>query len=265
MNIAIVKMAEMTQEKTRQVTKQYGLIGYPLSHSFSKKYFESKFEKENIAGSQYELFEIDRIELVQKVFEIENLQGFNVTIPYKHDIMKYMDDFDHSAKKVGAVNVVKISRDGKKTGFNSDYYGFRTSLENWLPKSNNIQALVLGIGGAAKAVIAVLDDVSIPFLKISRDASKGDLTYTQLKNESEIFQKYQLIINTTPLGMSPNVDGMVDIPYDYLNANNYLYDLIYNPSETRFLATGKKYSAHVKNGLEMLELQAEKSWEIWNS
>ena len=255
----------MTKEKTKLVTKQYGLIGYPLSHSFSKKYFIDKFQRENISGCSYELFEIDKIEQVIEIFKKENLQGFNVTIPYKHDIMKYMDDFDHSAKKVGAVNVVKLSRDGERTGFNSDYYGFRTSLENWLPKSINIQAMVLGLGGAAKAVIAVLDDLSIPYLKISRDALKGDFSYMDLKNKPEILQKYKLLINTTPLGMSPKVDGMVNIPYEYLDANNYLYDLIYNPSETRFMTTGKKFGAHTKNGLEMLELQAEKSWEIWNS
>lgn len=246
------------------MTKQYGLIGYPLSHSFSKKYFANKFEKENISGCKYELFEIDRIELVKQVFEIEHIQGFNVTIPYKHDIMKYMDDFDHSAKKVGAVNVVKIDRDGKKTGFNSDYYGFRTSLENWLPNSGNIKALILGIGGAAKAVIAVLKDLSISFKKISRDSAKGDLSYSELSAHPEILKEHKLIINTSPLGMSPNINSMPNIDYSLLDENFYLYDLIYNPAETKFMAEGKKYGSHIKNGLEMLELQAEKSWEIWN-
>ena len=245
--------------------KLYGLIGYPLSHSFSKKYFANKFQHEHIPDCEYDLFEIDTIEKVKSVFEKKNLQGFNVTIPYKHDIMSYMDDFDHSAKKVGAVNVVKINKDGSKTGYNSDYYGFRTSLENWFPITANSKALILGIGGAAKAVIAVLTELAIPFLKISRDTSKGDLTYETLKSNPEILRDYRLIINTTPLGMAPKLDALPDINYEHLNDQCYLYDLIYNPAETRFLREGKKFGAHIKNGLEMLELQAEKSWEIWNS
>ena len=245
--------------------KQYGLIGYPLSHSFSKKYFANKFKKENITGCQYELIEIDRIELVKQVFEVEHIQGFNVTIPYKHDIMQYMDNFDHSAKKVGAVNVVKIGKNGEKTGYNSDYYGFRTSLENWLPNPVGFKAMILGIGGAAKAVMAALNDLSIPYLKISRDPTKGNHSYDELKTHPEILDEHRLIINTTPLGMAPNTDVKPDMSYDLLNENYYLYDLIYNPSETKFMAEGKKYGAQTKNGLEMLELQAEKSWEIWNS
>lgn len=244
--------------------KKYGLIGYPLSHSFSRKYFGDKFQKDNITNCEYELFEINNIALVEDVFRLENLQGFNVTIPYKHDIMEHMDDFDHSAKKVGAVNVVKIDRNGKKTGYNSDYYGFRTSLENWIPDSKNFKALILGIGGAAKAVIAVLNDLSIPYLKISRDPAKGDLSYEELKTQDQVLKAHQLIINTTPLGMSPKIDSMPLINYVLLNEKFYLYDLIYNPAETKFLAEGKKYGTHTKNGLEMLELQAEKSWEIWN-
>lgn len=245
--------------------KQYGLIGFPLSHSFSKKYFSDKFQNENIENCQYDLFEINNIHLVDNVFQLQNLQGFNVTIPYKHDIMKYMDDFDHSAKKVGAVNVVKIDQYGNKTGYNSDYYGFRTSLENWIPESKNYKALILGTGGAAKAVIAVLNDLSIPFLKISRNVAKGDFTYEELRNQSEPLKTHQLIINTTPLGMSPNIDSMPDIEYGMLDDKFYLYDLIYNPAETKFMAEGKKQHSHTKNGLEMLQLQAEKSWEIWNN
>ena len=261
----MIKSPDYPNKTINQLKKLYGLIGYPLSHSFSKKYFRDKFQRENIVDSEYELFEIGSIELVEEVFQLKNLQGFNVTIPYKHEIMKYMDDFDHSAKKVGAVNVVKIDRDGKKTGFNSDYYGFRTSLKNWLPDSENPKALILGIGGAAKAVIAVLNDLAIPLLKISRDSTKGDLSYPELYIQSNILKEHQLIINTTPLGMSPNIDSMPDIDYSMLDENFYLYDLIYNPAETKFMAEGKKYGAHIKNGLEMLELQAEKSWGIWNS
>ncbi len=245
--------------------KQYGLIGYPLSHSFSGKYFSEKFQREHITNCSYDLFEIDTIDKVSDVFSKPNLQGFNVTIPYKHDIMSYMDNFDHSAKKVGAVNVVKIDKDGTKTGFNSDYYGFRTSLENWLPDNFNSRALVLGVGGAAKAVMAVLDDLSIKYLKISRDREKGDIDYGELKSNPEILENHKLFINTTPLGMSPNTDAKPDLDYPLMNENFYLYDLIYNPAETKFMSEGKKYGAQTKNGLEMLELQAEKSWEIWNS
>ncbi len=240
------------------------MIGYPLSHSFSKKYFSNKFHKENITDAEYDLFEIDRIELVEEIFRKQNIRGFNVTIPYKHEIMQYLDDFDHSTKKVGAVNVVKLSDDGTKIGYNSDYYGFRMSLENWLPKFSHMKAVVLGIGGAAKAVMAVLDDMSIPFLKISRDVAKGDLTYQTLKEQPEIFSNHHLIINTTPLGMMPNISEMPDIPYDRLDEKYYLYDLIYNPAQTNFMNQGEKYGASTKNGLEMLQLQAEKSWEIWN-
>jgi len=245
------------------VKKRYGLIGYPLSHSFSKKYFTEKFRKEGIRDSQYDLFEIEHISSVKNVFEISNLRGINVTIPYKHDIMEYMDNLDHSAKKVGSVNVVKIDSNGKKIGFNSDYYGFKNSLENWLPDLR-VKALVLGIGGAAKAVIATLDDLSIPFLRISRSSTKGDMTYQKLQQQKEIIDEYQLIINTTPLGMSPYTDAMPDLDYQKIGANHYCYDLIYNPLETKFLTHGKNQGAHIKNGLEMLELQAEKSWEIWN-
>ena len=250
-------------KNTNNVKKQYGLIGYPLSHSFSKKYFADKFEREGILDCKYDLFEIEQISLVQKVFEKSTLQGFNVTIPYKHDIMNYIDEFDHSARKVGAVNVVKIDADGKKVGFNSDYYGFKSSLENWLPNLKT-KALILGIGGAAKAVIATLDDLSIPFLKISRDATKGDVTYRELRANTEIIKEHQLIINTTPLGMSPNIEALPDLNYELISGHHYLYDLIYNPEETKFLSEGKSKGAHTKNGLEMLELQAEKSWEIWN-
>lgn len=247
------------------MNRQFGLIGYPLSHSFSGKYFSEKFKKEGITDATYTLYEIEHIEKVCTVFSIANLQGLNVTIPYKHEIMAYMDHFDHSANKVGAVNVVKINPDGSRTGYNSDYYGFRTSLETWLPDNFSSGALVVGIGGAAKAVMAVLDDLSVKYLKISRDRAKGDFDYAELKATPEILHNHQLIINTTPLGMSPKIDAKPNLDYRQMNERFYLYDLIYNPAETKFMSEGKKYGAIVKNGLEMLELQAEKSWEIWNS
>lgn len=244
--------------------RQFGLIGYPLSHSFSGRYFRDKFERENITDAEYKLYEIDSIEKVVDVFNVQNLKGFNVTIPYKHDIQRYLDDLDHSAGKVGAVNVVKIQTNGLRVGFNSDYYGFRTSLEKWLPGDSAFSALILGTGGAAKAVIAVLNDLGIQYLKVSRDTLKGDISYNTLTTDPYIMQKHKLIINTTPLGMSPNTEIMPNIPYQWINEQFYLYDLIYNPEETRFMNEGRKNGAHVKNGYEMLELQAEKSWEIWN-
>ena len=258
-------MPSSPDKRINSLKKQYGLIGYPLSHSFSRKYFSEKFEREHIIDCEYTLFEINKIELVEEVFQKENLQGFNVTIPYKHEIMKYMDDFDHSAKKVGAVNVVKINSSGKRIGFNSDYYGFRASLEKWLPNEKKFRALILGAGGAAKAVIEVLNDLSIPFLIISRNKNKGDFTYLELKSDPEILMSHELIINTTPLGMSPKIDEKPEIDYGLLTADFYLYDLIYNPPTTKFMAEGQKWGAKTKNGMEMLELQAEKSWEIWNS
>jgi shikimate dehydrogenase len=245
--------------------KLYGLIGFPLSHSFSKKYFADKFQREKIEGCAYELFEIENIKKVEQVFRTENLRGINVTIPYKHDIMAYLDDFDHSAVKVGAVNVVKIGLDGKKVGYNSDYYGFKNSLTKFFPLNKKRKAVILGVGGAAKAVMTVLNDLSIPFLKISRDESKGDLSYENLMSQPEIFRTHALIINTTPLGMAPKTNASPNIDYPALGPDNYAYDLIYNPPETAFLRESKKSGAHIKNGLEMLELQAEKSWEIWNA
>ena len=244
---------------------QYGLIGYPLSHSFSKKYFADKFALEGISDSHYELFEIKNIEDVKGVFAIKNLKGFNVTIPYKNDIIPFLDQLDYSAQKVGAVNVVKIKSTGEKIGYNSDYYGFKRSLETWLTGLTTTKALVLGIGGAAKAVMVVLEDLGIEYLRISRDDTKGDLNYEGLHQNTKIMESHKLIVNTTPLGMSPNIDKSPDLPYDHVGPEHYLYDLIYNPAETKFLHEGKIRSSNTKNGLEMLELQAEKSWEIWIS
>ena len=255
----------MPQENSQKTTRQFGLIGYPLSHSFSKKFFGEKFELEGINDCRYDVFEIDTIDKVKDVFDMPYISGFNVTIPYKTEIMPFLHQLDESARKVGAVNVVKINKDGQRIGFNSDYYGFRISLEKWYPLKLGNGALILGVGGAAKAVIAVLKDLGISYLKVSRESHKGDLTYKDLKNEPDILEDNHLIINTTPLGMSPNIDGLPDIPYHVLGSTHFLYDLIYNPPETAFMKAGSKYGAHTKNGYEMLVLQAEKSWEIWNS
>lgn len=244
----------------------FGLIGYPLSHSFSKKYFSEKFETEGILNASYELFELPKIEDFQQLIKQQpNLHGLNVTIPYKQAVIPYLDELDTSAKRVGAVNVIRF-QEGKRIGYNSDYYGFKQSLQNWLPKDNkNLNALVLGTGGASKAVAAALTDLEIPFYLISRKAAGSSLSYEQLQESPAILQQPRLIVNTTPLGMAPNTDAAPPIVYDQLNSEYFLYDLVYNPTETRFMQLGKEKGATVKNGLEMLHLQAEKAWEIWNS
>lgn len=246
--------------------KLFGLIGFPLTHSFSQRYFAEKFRKELIPDVAYENFEIKNMDDFPVLMETyPDLQGLNVTIPYKQAVMKYVDELDGSARKVGAINVLKINRDGKIIGFNSDYYGFRTSLENWLGrKMSNVSALVLGTGGASRAVKAVLEDCNISYKTVSRDNAKGDFIYYDLMEKPEIVSSRTLIINTTPLGMYPLVNEAPQLPFYRLNPDYYLYDLIYNPEETLFLKKGKEVGANVKNGMEMLILQAEKSWEIWN-
>jgi len=246
--------------------KRYGLIGFPLSHSFSLKYFSEKFDREGLREAVYQNFEIKDIDDLPSLLETyPDLLGLNVTIPYKEQVKKYVDALDHSAEKVGAVNVIKILPDRKKIGYNSDYYGFRTSLEHWLGTTvSSIKALVLGSGGASKAVQVVLDDCNIAFDIVSRNKGKGNYDYYDLIEAPEIIENHKLIINTSPLGMYPHVNEAPHLPYEVLGKDHFLYDLIYNPAVTLFLKKGKDHEANVKNGLEMLELQAEKSWEIWN-
>lgn len=244
--------------------KVYGLIGYKLSHSFSKKYFTEKFEKENIAGCVYENFPLDSIqEFTSLLKKTPGFKGCNVTIPYKEEVMAFMDALDPAAKEIGAVNVVKILPDGTLKGYNSDYYGFKTSLEKFIPLQKKHKALILGTGGAAKAVAVALKDLSIPYLYVSRNKSAQGITYADL--DEKIIREYTLIINTSPLGMYPDTETAPAIPYQFLNENHYLYDLVYNPEVTAFMQKGQTFGAHVENGLGMLIGQAEKAWEIWNS
>lgn len=246
--------------------KIYGLVGFPLTHSFSQRYFAEKFIKEDIQDVVYENFEIKHIDdLPALLHSYPDLCGLNVTIPYKEDVKQYVDEMDYSAKKVGAINVIKIMPDHRKIGYNSDYYGFRTSLETWIGKRiTSVRSLVFGTGGASKAIRAVLEDCNIPFKTVSRDKNKGDYIYYELLENPNIVEDHTLIINTTPLGMYPHINEAPHIPYELLNSDFYLYDLIYNPDETLFLKKGKESGANIKNGLEMLLLQAEKSWEIWS-
>ena len=245
---------------------KYGLIGYPLKHSFSISYFNEKFQSENI-DAEYVNFEIPRIEdFMEVVEENPNLRGLNVTIPYKEQVIPYLDELDKDTAKIGAVNVIKIIPQGKGdvklVGYNSDIIGFTRSNEPLL-QSHHVKALILGTGGASKAVFHGLANLGIEATFVSRTKKSNDiLTYQELT--PEIMQEHTVIVNTTPLGMYPNVDACPDIPYDQLTPNYLLYDLLYNPHETLFMKKGMERGATVKNGLEMLLLQAFVSWEIWN-
>jgi len=241
--------------------KRYGLIGYPLKHSFSKKYFTNKFEAEGIDNCQYELFPIDKIESINDlILKTPNLLGLNVTIPYKETIIPYLDELSEEAEEIGAVNTILL-KNGKRIGYNTDVMGFRDSLFTWLPSPEG--ALILGTGGASKAIAYVLKTANIPYLKVSRSPDKGDLIYSEI--DEKRLRKYPLLINTTPLGTFPKVDSAPNIPYNLLSSTNSLYDLVYNPEKTVFLKRGATMSSATKNGLEMLVAQAEYSWEIWTN
>ncbi len=244
----------------------YGLIGYPLSHSFSKGYFAEKFQRENITNSYYENFPISSIGVLPELIkEHPHLRGLNVTIPYKQSIIPYLHELSDSAKMIGAVNTIKISGQHWK-GFNTDEIGFRLSLLELLqhyPKPfTNLNALVLGTGGAAKSVNYVLKQLNINFLSVSRMTEKESITYEQI--DKAIMKQHLLVINTTPLGMMPNTTTCPLIPYDFISEQHFFYDLVYNPLETLFLAQGKLRGAKTMNGLKMLHLQAEAAWKIWN-
>ena len=244
--------------------KLYGLLGYPLVHSFSQTYFNQKFEAENISA-QYINFEIPDIGMLMEVVaENENLNGLNVTIPYKEQVIPFLDEIDPAAKEVGAVNVIKFIRDKdglRLKGYNSDIIGFTDSIKSLL-KPHHQSALVLGTGGAAKAVSYSLRKLGLDVQLVSRRKSANTLVYEELtKND---LKTHKVIVNTTPLGMYPNVDICPDIPYRYLTPQHLCYDLIYNPDETLFLKNSRLAGAQVKNGLEMLLLQAFASYSIWN-
>ncbi|MFN4147000.1 MAG: shikimate dehydrogenase family protein [Runella sp.] len=246
----------------------FGLIGFPLKHSFSKKYFTEKFERENIKNCRYELFELPEYQAFRSLLEAQpDLVGLNVTIPHKQNVMPFLDELDAaSAARIGAVNTIKILPDGRLKGYNTDYYGFKTSLENWLNslgiEAHALRALVLGNGGAAKAVKTALEDLGIDFQTVSRQANHGVLSYADI--DAIILTYYHLIINTSPVGTYPDVETAPDLPYSLLTSAHLLYDLVYNPAETAFLRKGAAQGAATHNGLAMLHLQAEKAWEIWN-
>lgn len=245
--------------------RKFGLIGYPLNHSFSKKYFTDKFEKEGIRDCLYENYPISGIELLPDLLNSDNsIVGLNVTIPYKTRVMKYLDFINNEASQVGAVNVLKIKRsDGKMflSGYNSDITGIRDTLKPYVSSSLK-NAMILGTGGSSRAVSYVLEQLNINYLLVSRTEKENSVTYDDIT--PEIYQKTQLIVNTTPLGMYPNVADKPPINYNMLHEKHILIDLIYNPEKTTFLSLGEKRGCSVINGLKMLYSQAEKSWEIWN-
>jgi len=245
--------------------RKFGLIGHPLKHSFSKRYFSEKFEKQGLDNCQYELFDIDDIsKITQVIRENPELEGLNVTIPYKEQVIPYLDEMEPGCRVIGAVNTVRI-KNGKLTGFNTDYYGFKESLSKWLD-GRQPGALILGSGGASRAVKQALADLTIPYLMVSRQKTKvpGSVDYSDLVADRRYLDEHHLIINTTPLGTFPNIAEMPPIPLEYLTDQHLVYDLVYNPATTLLMESAADRGALTKNGHEMLILQAEASWGIWN-
>lgn len=244
--------------------KVFGLLGKNISYSFSRGYFTEKFEKSGIYNCKYINFDISQIQDFPSIVKNqENLKGLNVTIPYKEQVIVFLDKLDVTAKKIGAVNTIKITKKGNLKGYNTDVYGFENSLLPLLKKYHK-KALILGTGGASKAVAFALKQNKIKYKFVSRNPKKKkEISYENITEQ--LLSKYHIIINATPLGTSPNIDKSPNIPYQFLTPKHLLYDLIYNPPITTFLAKGKENGAAIKNGLEMLQLQAEESWRIWNS
>lgn len=243
--------------------KQYGLIGYPLGHSFSKKYFEEKFIAENIADASFQLFPIEKITAFEKIItDNKNLKGLAVTIPHKQAVMPYLNTISDEAKAIGAVNCIQV-KNGITTGYNTDVIGFEQSFTPLL-QAHHTQALVLGTGGASKAVQFVLKKLCIPFTLVSRTKNETENIISYEAINQKITEQFSIIINTTPLGMTPNEDASPNIPYNILTTKHLLYDLIYKPAKTQFLQKGEEQGCTIKNGFEMLILQAEENWKIWN-
>jgi shikimate dehydrogenase len=241
---------------------KFGLIGKDIEYSFSKAYFTNKFQKFNI-NAIYENFDIDDISKIKSVIQKEkDLRGLNVTIPYKQAVISYLDEIDDNAKSIGAVNTIKFEN-GKLIGYNTDVYGFIKSIFSLLEKQHQ-KALVLGSGGASKAICSGLKSFDIDYQVVTRTPKDdSQMKYSQL--DQEIIESHKLIINCTPLGTHPNINQSPDIPYEYIGHKHFLFDLVYNPKVTTFLAQGSNQGAKICNGYDMLRFQAEKSWEIWNS
>ena len=244
---------------------KYGLIGYPLGHSFSISYFNDKFADEGI-NARYENFEISSIDQLQEVLDTNpNLRGLNVTIPYKEKVIEFLDSITPEAQAIGAVNVIRVSHEGKKTklkGYNSDVIGFTKSIEPMLDSNWHKKALILGTGGASKAINYGLKSLGLDTVFVSRYQRPGTIQYENIT--PEVIREYNVIVNCTPLGMYPHTEECPKLPYEAMDYHTILYDLMYNPDETLFMKRGREQGAEVKNGLEMLLLQAFASWEFWH-
>jgi len=244
--------------------KIFGLLGKNIEYSFSRGYFSKKFEKLNLQQYKYVNFDLQKIADFSSIIkkDSESIAGINVTIPYKQEVLQYLDLLDETAQEIGAVNTIKFQKNGQLKGYNSDVVGFEKSLLPLLEKHHK-NALILGTGGASKAVAFALKKNNIKFKFVSRNSQGLDLlSYQDITKE--IIEKYSIIINSTPVGTTPNVDKSPNIPYQFITEKHLLYDLIYNPEVTQFLSKGRANGAIIKNGYEMLQLQAEESWRIWN-
>ena len=241
-------------------SKTYGLIGKNIDYSFSKKYFSKKFESENL-NSTYSNFDIKNLSQIESILQNDRNYGFNVTIPYKENIIKFLDEIDKAAADIGAVNTIK-KINNKNIGYNTDCIGFERSLLSLIDKRKPENVLILGSGGASKAIKYVLKKLKINYSTVSRHKGKSEFVYRNLNNE--IINRFKMIINCSPVGTFPKIKDCPNIPYKYLTKEHILYDLIYNPTETLFLKKGRELGCKTKNGLEMLEIQADESWRIWN-
>ncbi|WP_185849123.1 shikimate dehydrogenase family protein [Blattabacterium cuenoti] len=246
-------------------TKIYGLIGRDIKYSFSKRFFIEKFKNESIINVNYEIFDIPRIENVLFVFQNPYLKGCNVTIPYKTSIIPFLTKIMPKAKSIGSVNVVKI-HNKCRTGFNTDVLGFEYSFKkdlNQFENKRNLKALILGTGGVSKTISFVLEKLQISYQYVSRKRKKSFLVYEDINQN--LLKEYKIIINCTPVGTYPNINSCPSLPYQYISSEHYFYDLVYNPNKTLFLKKAEKKGALIKNGLEMLYIQAEESWNIWKN
>ncbi|SNR68525.1 shikimate dehydrogenase [Maribacter sedimenticola] len=247
-------------EKTEQ--HKFGLVGKNISYSFSRGYFKKKFQDLGLENYSYENFDLNSIEVFPSIFSKNNtISGLNVTIPYKEEVIPYLDHIDHAAQQIGAVNTIKIDENGL-TGFNTDAYGFKNAILPHIQPHHN-DALILGTGGASKAIAFVLDELGIDYRFVSRSGKKNGFRYDELTGDT--IEKHTLIINCSPVGTFPNIEEKPALPYTSIGQKHLLFDLIYNPEVTAFLQTGKLNGARICNGLRMLELQAEKAWSIWNN
>lgn len=248
--------------KKRKIVSKFGLIGKNIEYSFSRKFFSEKFEGKSLPHT-YENFDIEYIgQFLDVVSKNPGLKGLNVTIPYKEEIIPFLDHLNEEAAQIGAVNTIAISADNMFTGFNTDHYGFQKALLPFLPLKKKT-ALILGTGGASKAIAYGLEKMGFQYAFVSRKKNSKFLLYSEL--DRNIIENNLLIINCTPLGTFPNIEDCPPIPYQFLTSDHLLFDLIYNPEMSQFLLRGKSYGSNISNGLRMLQIQAEKAWEIWNS